>query len=121
MHPGSKPLEDGREQPLLFVVDYLGLNAVTKSDGYPIPPIASVLDSASQGKVSGRCDLAGGYWQIPLRKEDHHKSAFSTHVGLYHFFRLPFGLRTASNTFQRIPNTVFAVYLHRWLIVYVHD
>ena len=38
-----KPLEDGREQPPCFVVDYRGLNAVTKSDGYPIPSIASAL------------------------------------------------------------------------------
>ena len=101
-----KPLEDGREQPPRFVVDYRGLNAVTKSDGYPIPSIASVLDSVSQGKVFGRCDLASGYWQNPLRKNDQHKSAFCTHVGLYHFLRLPLGLKTALNTFQRILNTV---------------
>ena len=81
-----KPLEDGREQPPRFVVDYRGLNAVTKSDGYPIPSIASLLDSVSQGKVFRRCYLASGYWQIPLRKNDERKSTFCTHVGLYHFF-----------------------------------
>ena len=106
---------------LRFVVDYRGLNAVTKSDGYPIPSIACVLDSISQGKVFGCCDLASGNWQIPLRKNDQHKSALCTHVGLYHFLRLPFGLKTASNTFQHILNTVFVEYLHCWLIVYVDD
>ena len=116
-----KPPENGVEQPPRFVVDYRGLNSVTRSDGYPIPSVANVLDSVSQGKVFGRCDLASGYWQIPLRKQDQPKSAFCTHVGLYHFLRLPFGMKTAPSTFQRILNTVFADYLRRWLIAYVDD
>ena len=102
-----KPLENGIQQPPRFVVDYRGLNSVTKGDGYPIPSISSILDSISMGKVFGHCDLASGYWQIPLRSQDRHKSAFCTHVGLYEFLRLPFGLKTAPNTFQRILNNLF--------------
>ena len=94
-------LENGIQQPPRFVVDYRGLNSVTKGDGYPIPSIASILDSISMGKVGiGHCDLASGYWQIPLRSKDRHQSAFCTHVGLNEFLRLPFGLKTAPNTFQ---------------------
>lgn len=102
-----------------FVVDYRGLNSVTCGDGYPIPSLASVLDSISLGKVFAYCDFASGYWQIPLSPQDRHKSAFCTRVGPYEFLRLPFGLKTAPKTFQRILNTVFADYLHQWLKVYV--
>ena len=116
-----KPLENEIQQPPRFVVDYRGLNSVTKGDGYPIPSIPSILASISMGKVFGHCDLASGYWQILLRSQDHHESAFCTHVGLYEFLQLPFGPKTAPNTFQKILNTVFADYLHQWLTVYVRD
>ena len=49
---------------------------------------ASVLDSIYLGKVFGHCDLASGYWQIPLNSQDHHKSAFCTDVGLYESLRI---------------------------------
>ena len=65
--------------------------------------------------------LVSSYWQIPIRQSDQHKTAFYTHLGLYEFLRLPFGLKNAPNTFQRILNTVFADYLHKWLVVYVDD
>lgn len=68
-----KPLENGLPQSPRFVVYYRGLNSVTRGDGYPIPSIASVLDSISLGNVFGHCDLASGYWQIPLSPQDRHK------------------------------------------------
>ena len=116
-----KPPEKGKLQPPRFVVDYRRLNSVTQGDGYPLPSISSVLDAVSQGKVFAKCDLVSGYWQISIRQSDQHKTAFCTHLGLYEFLRLPFGLKTAPNTFQRILNTVFADYLHKWLVVYVDD
>ena len=115
------PPEKGKLQPPRFVVDYCRLNSVTQGDGYPLPSISSVLDAVSQGRVFAKCDLVGGYWQISIRQSDRHKTAFCTHLGLYEFLRLPFGLKTTPNTFQRIWNTVFADYLHEWLVVYVDD
>ena len=46
-----KPLENGLPQPPRFVVDYRGLNSVTRGVDYTIPSIASVLDSISLGKI----------------------------------------------------------------------
>ena len=45
-----------------------------------------------------------------------HKTAFATHLGLYEFLRMPYGLRTAPQTFQRILNSVSADFLYQWLI-----
>ena len=54
-------------------------------------------------------------------REHYFWAVLYTHVGLYEFLRLPFGLKIAPNTFQQILNTVFADYFHKWLVVYVDD
>ena len=116
-----KPLEKGKPQPPRFVVDYRGLNAVTQGDGYPIPNVSNVLDAISGGKIFAKLDLASGYWQVPVNPKHREKTAFATHLGLWDFSRMPFGLKTAPQTFQRILNTVFADFLYQWLIIYIDD
>ena len=56
-----KPLENGKPQPPRFVIDYRGLNAVTRGDGYPIPNVSNILDAISGGKFFAKLDLASGY------------------------------------------------------------
>ena len=56
-----------------------------------------------------------------LNPRDKAKMAFSTHLGLYEFLRLQFGLKTALKTFQRILNTVFCEFLYKWLVIYIDD
>ena len=116
-----KPLEKGQPQPLRFVVDYRRLNSVTLGDGYPIPSVSNILDALSGGKLFAKIDLASGYWQVPVNPKHVHKTAFATHLGLFEFFRMPYGLKTAPQTFQRILNTVFSQFLYQWLIVYIDD
>lgn len=119
--PVRKPSEKGQLQPPRFVMEYHRLNSVTQGDGYHILSISNVLDAVSEGKIFAICDLVSGYWQMLIPHSDQHKTAFFTHLGLYEFLRLPFALKNAPNTFQRILNTVFADYLHKWLVVYVDD
>ena len=116
-----KPPEKGIPQPPRLVVDYRGLNAVTSGDGYPIPSVSNILDALSGGNLFGKLDLASGYWQVLVNPEHKHKTAFSTHLGLYEFLRMPYGLKTAPHTFQRILNSVFSDFLYQWLIIYIDD
>ena len=118
----QKPLGKGLPQPPRFVIDYRGLNIVTAGDGYPIPSISNVLDDLSGGKKFAKLNSASGYWQVLVNSDHVHKTAFATHLHLYKFLRMPFGLKTASQTFEQILNSVFAGFLScQWLIIYIDD
>ena len=83
-------------------VDYRKLNAVTKFDAYPMPRIDKMLDAIGNAKYTSTLDLAKGYWQIPMDKQDCEKTAFSSPLGLFQFTVMPFGLSGAPASFQRM-------------------
>lgn len=52
-------------------------------------------------------DLASGYWQIPVAKNDKEKTAFKTPHGLYEYNVMLFGLCNAGATLQRAMDKIF--------------
>ena len=83
-------------------VDFRKLNDITKRQSNPLPNIDDLLTYAyvGKGKIYTKVDLYSGFWQIPLRKSDREKTAFTTPRGLYQFKVMPFGLKNAPATFQ---------------------
>ena len=86
--------------------DYRKVNAVTKSDSYPIPRIDDCIDSVGHARFVTKIDLLKGYYGIPLTEEAKQMSAFVTPEGLYQYRVLPFGLKGAPATFQRMMNDI---------------
>ena len=101
-------------------VDYRKLNQETKFDAYPMPRIEELLDEIGKAKFITTLDLAKGYWQVPLAKEDREKTAFTTPNGLYQFLTMPFGLSGAPATFQRMMDEVLRG-LNSFVGVYLDD
>ena len=69
-----------------------------------MPRIEELLDSVGRSQYITTIDLAKGYWQVPMAEEDQAKMAFVSPKGLYQFTTMPFGLRGAPATFQRLMN-----------------
>jgi len=77
----------------------------TIGDAYPLPNITDILDLGN-AKYFSVLDLASGFHHIPMDPKDASKTAFSTSYGHYQFKRMPFGLKNAPTTFQRLIDNV---------------
>ena len=104
-----------------FCVDYRNLNSITKRDFYPLPRIDDILDQLGGNKYFTTLDLISGYWQIGIAEKDREKTAFITQDGLYEFNRMPFGLKCAPATFQRVMDKVLYGLKGNHCMVYLDD
>ncbi|XP_059847699.1 trimeric intracellular cation channel type A isoform X1 [Hypanus sabinus] len=89
------PKPDGS---IRFCTDYRKVNAVTKTDAYPIPRADDCVDKVGKAKFLTKIDLLKGYWCVPLTDRGREISAFVTPSGLYEYNVLPFGMKRMINS-----------------------
>ena len=104
-----------------MVLDFRKLNEKTFGDSYPLPNINDKLDSLGSAKYFSVFDLATGFHHIKMDPKDSHKTEFSTPHGHYEFNRMPFGLKTAPATFQRLMDLTLTGLVGTELFVYLDD
>ena len=61
------------------------------------------------------------YHKIPLAPDNQEKTTFITYVGNYHYKVMPFGLKNAGSTYQRMMTKMFKPQLSRSIEVYIDD
>jgi hypothetical protein len=88
-------------------VDYTDLHRACPKDAYPLPNIDKLVDNSSGYKLLSFMDAYSGYNQILMAEEDKMKTAFMTESGNYYYNVMPFGLRNAGATYQRMMNKVY--------------
>jgi hypothetical protein len=86
--------------------DYRQLNLQTVEDKYPLPNMADLVARLDGCTVFSKLDLRKGYLQVPVAADDVAKTAIITPFGLFEFVCMPFGLRNAGMTFQRLMDSL---------------
>ena len=116
-----KKLDASGQKKWRLVVDYRKLNEKTVDDRYPIPNITDILDKLGRCMYFTTLDLASGFHQIEVNAKDIQKTAFNVENGHYEFVRMPFGLKNAPSTFQRVMDNVLREHIGVRCFVYMDD
>jgi hypothetical protein len=102
-------------------IDFTDLNKACLEDSFPLPRIDMLVDSMSGHGLLSFMDAFSGYNQIRMHPTDQEKTAFITDQGIYCYQVMPFRLKSACATFQRLMNKMFWDQIGRNMEVYVDD
>ncbi|GKC91123.1 reverse transcriptase domain-containing protein [Tanacetum coccineum] len=97
------------------------LNKACPKDRYPLSEIDWKVESLCGFPFKCFLDVYKGYHQIQITKEDEEKTAFITSQRISCYTKMPFGLRNARATYQRLVDKAFHKQIGKNLKVYVDD
>lgn len=117
----SKKMDASGKQKLRILIDFRKLNDSAIGNSFPLPNITDILNQLENAQYFSMLDFASGYYQIPMQEEYKNKTAFSTLYGHYEYNRMPFGLKNASATFQKLMNSVLTRIQGLKCFVYLDD
>ncbi|CAL8996244.1 unnamed protein product, partial [Prunus brigantina] len=83
--------------------------------------IDQLVDSTSGNQLLSFMDAYSGYNQILMHDDDKAKTSFIIERGTYCYKVMPFGLKNAGATYQRLVNKIFKEQIGKTMEVYVDD
>ena len=95
-----------RSGAVRICVDLKPLNQNVLREVHPIPQVDETLAQLSGATVFSKLDANSGFWQIPLTPESRPLTTFVTPFGRYCFNKLPFGISSVPELFQRRMNQI---------------
>ena len=101
--------------------DFTDLNKARPKDSFPLPRIDQLVDSTVGQKLLSFMDAFFGYNQILMDEDNQEKTSFVTSQGLYCYKVMPFRLKNAKATYQRLVNHMFSHQIGKNVEVYVDD
>ena len=91
--PGSKKLR--------ICLDPRPLNEAIQREHYKMPTIEEITTRVAGATVFSKLDANHGYRQVPLDEESQLLTTFNTEFGRYCYKRMPFGIKSAQEVFQK--------------------
>ena len=109
------------EWEVAVCVDFMDLNKACPKDPFPMPKIDQLVNAIVGHPRMSFLDAFQGYHQIPLALDNQEKTAFVTPIGNYHYKVIPFGLKNAGSTYQRMMTRMFESQLEKNIEIYIDD
>ena len=90
-------------------------------DSYPLVDMETLLQRVTGLGIMSMMDGFSGYNQVLVKKEDQHKTTFTSPWGTFEYLRMPFGLLNAGATFQRAMDYAFNDLIGKIIEIYQDD
>ena len=97
------PKENG---DVRICVDLTKLNKSILREAYPLPSVDFTLGKLSRSKIFSKIDANSAFWQRKLSESSRLLTTFITPWGRFCFNRLPYGISTGSEQFQKCMNNI---------------
>ena len=111
-----QPKPDGK---IRLCVDFRKVNTLSTTDSFPLPRVDDSVDLVGRAKYITKVDLMKGYWQVPLTERAKKIASFVVRGAVYQCQVMPYGLKNAPATFQRLMSRVVDGIPH--CAVYIDD
>ena len=92
------PKKDGKPRICLNPRD---LNKAIRREHYPLPTIEDIVTRLHGAKVFTVLDVSKDFWHVELEEDSSFLTTFNTPFGRYRWKRMPFGICSAPEVFQR--------------------
>ena len=102
-------------------IDFTDINKACSKDSFPLPRIDLIVDATAGHELLSFMDAFSGYNQISMDPDDQEKTSFVTAQGTYCYRVMPFGLKNAGATYQRLVNRMFQKQIGVTMEVYIDD
>ncbi|GKV52487.1 hypothetical protein SLEP1_g59063 [Rubroshorea leprosula] len=102
-------------------IDFTNLNDACPKDPHPLPNVEKLVERAAGHARMSFLDANSGYHQVQLLLDDQEKTAFYAGDAIYCYVMMPFGLKNAGATYQKLVQIIFKLQIGRNIEVYVDD
>ena len=106
-----------RGEKIEICLDLADLNKAVKRAHYPIPTVEEIVAKIPDATVFTVLDAKSGYLQMKLDYESSLLTTMNTPIGRYRWLKLPFGIKSAPEMYQRAMDEMLEGIDHAYAIM----